>query len=122
MKKSNKHERTLKMMENFMQHHNDGMTIKQIAQKYDLVLSTVYKNLQTIADKAGVSRESLLEVVHSPHILSSWVDKPVEKVDSMEFGVQITAVRAEVGKLQQSVRNSIKTCENFEKRGGLTHD
>ena len=57
-------ERTKVMMDNFMDDHNDGMTIAEIADKYGLSSITVYRQLGEIAEKEGVSRDDLLQVVH----------------------------------------------------------
>lgn len=59
-------ERTKLMKENFMSLHNRGLTISEIAQKYNLSDQTVYNSLQAIADANGVSRESLLQVIKTP--------------------------------------------------------
>ena len=54
------------MKENFMELHQQGFTIPEIAEKYNLGKATVYRSLQEIADANGVSRESLLKVVRTP--------------------------------------------------------
>jgi len=59
-------ERTRVMRENFMTYHEQGYTIKEIAEKSGLSDFTVYHNLQRIADEHGVSRDSLLKVVKGP--------------------------------------------------------
>lgn len=59
-------ERTLWMKENFMDLHHEGLSIKEIADKYELSVSTVYRSLQEIADANDVSRESLLKVLRTP--------------------------------------------------------
>ena len=107
-------ERTLKMMSHFMEDHQNGMTNTEIAKKYNLDYSTVMKNLQAIADKNGVSRDSLLIVVQKPHIASIRIDKPVEPIDTSEIDQNMSAARAEIDKLQQSVRDSIDNCLKFE--------
>lgn len=118
MKRRGRDERTLKMMANFMSHHEAGMSIPEIAKKYDLTARVVYYRLDEIAEAAGVTRESLLEVIQPPRIGSNWYIKPVEKVDTAEFDEHLVAVRADLGKLQQSVRNSIKICDDFEAQIG----
>lgn len=55
------HERTLKMMENYVRLHEEGRSVSEIAKLYSLSTSTVYGRLAEIANKAGVSRKSLLE-------------------------------------------------------------
>ena len=113
-----RNERTLKMMDNFMAHHESGMTIAEIAEEYHLSSRHIYGVLDEIAKKNHVSRESLLQVVHKPHILSSWGTQPVEKVDTNGFNEHIAAVRSDMDKLQQSVKDSISVCEKFESEMG----
>lgn len=54
------------MKQNFMALHNDGYTIPEIAQKYNLDKSTVYRHLDDIARENGVSRDDLLQVIKGP--------------------------------------------------------
>lgn len=60
-------ERTLKMKQNFIRLHGQGLDVKDIAEAYDLSTKTVYNSLDKIATKAGVSRESLLQKPHKVH-------------------------------------------------------
>ena len=53
-------ERTLRMKGEFKQLRDDGLNIAEIAEKFGLSPSTVYRHLDEIADSLGVSRESLL--------------------------------------------------------------
>lgn len=59
-------ERMRLMKENFMTLHQQGFTIPEIAEKYNLGRATVYHTLQEIADANGVKRESLLQIVRTP--------------------------------------------------------
>lgn len=54
-------QRVEKLIKEFMQYHNDGYSILEIADIFNVDFSTVYNYLQEIADANGVSRESLLE-------------------------------------------------------------
>ena len=56
--------------ENFMRLHNEGFTILEIANKYGISRFVIYKYLDEIAEKNGVSRESLLQIPHKPHEIS----------------------------------------------------
>lgn len=56
--------RTLKMMEDFMVLHNAGHSIPEIAKMTRVDFATIYRHLDEIAEKNGVTRESLLEVPH----------------------------------------------------------
>lgn len=59
-------ERVYVMKENFMAHHLEGESIPEIAARYNLSRKTVYAHLQEIADEAGVTRDSLLQILRSP--------------------------------------------------------
>lgn len=77
-------ERTLKMMENFMDDHNDGLTLKEISSKYGVSYQTVLNRLDEIAVKNNVSRESLLErVMPSGEARKSVL--PVTRLDTSNF-------------------------------------
>jgi predicted transcriptional regulator len=59
------------MKENFMTCHQDGLGIAEIAAKFEVTTTTIYKSLQEIADANGVERKELLERVHRPHIITA---------------------------------------------------
>lgn len=59
-------ERTRVMKENFMTLHQEGWSIPEIGEKYNLSKHTVYRHLQDIADKHNVTRDSLLQVLRTP--------------------------------------------------------
>jgi predicted DNA-binding protein YlxM (UPF0122 family) len=108
-------ERTLKMMENYIADRESGLSISQIADKYNLDKRTVHAHLEDIAKIQGVSRESLLDVPHRPHIMSGYnINRPAPKLDTEEFLSQVKTVRDELDKLQTVVRSSLKDCEEFQ--------
>lgn len=55
------------MKKNFMTLHDQGFTIPEIAQKFNLSTPTVYRHLDEIARENGVAREDLLKVIKSPY-------------------------------------------------------
>lgn len=61
-------ERVHVMKENFMALHEAGYSIPDIAKKYNLNNSTVYRCLQEIADANGVNREDLLQIVRNKSV------------------------------------------------------
>ena len=64
---NNKSERVRKMKENFMSLREQGMSFREIADKFSLHYTTVYAELESIAQANGVSRVSLLYEPHSKH-------------------------------------------------------
>lgn len=57
-------ERVVQMKANFMELHEAGLTIQEIADKFHLSRATMYRHLEAIALENGVTRESLLQQVH----------------------------------------------------------
>lgn len=53
------------LLEHFMELHENGLSIPDIAKKCEIEPRTVYAKLQQIADVNNVSRESLLSRVHT---------------------------------------------------------
>ena len=78
-------ERTLKMKQEFMLLHNKGLSVKEIAEKFNLNVTTVYASLETIAQKEGCTRESLLKRVHAPHLTYDRQFDPVPEVDVKQY-------------------------------------
>lgn len=66
-------ERVVQLKKNFIELHEQGFTIPEIADKFHLGKSTVYRLLGEIAQENGVSRDSLLQEVHETP--ASWVRK-----------------------------------------------
>ena len=58
-------ERVKRMIANFMELHNKGYSIPQIAAYHHVSFSTVYKNLELIAKQNGMNRQDLLELVRT---------------------------------------------------------
>ena len=56
-----KTQRVENLLKNFMHYHESGYSIKEIAEIFEVDLSTIYNYLQEIADANNVSRECLLE-------------------------------------------------------------
>ena len=61
MENSRLSERVRKMMQNFIQHHDEGCTIPQIAKMYNISDTIIYIRLEQIAKRYGRRREELLQ-------------------------------------------------------------
>ena len=108
------HERTLKMMENYVRLHEEGRSVSEIAKLYGLSASTVYGLLAEIANRAGVSRESLLEkpftADHSGRNFT-----PVKPVNTMELERHFNEVLDNLKKVRTELGLCIaKQVENTE--------
>lgn len=66
-------ERVVLLKQHFLELHMQGYTIPEIASKFNLSRSTVYRHLDAIAAQHQVSRDSLLQEVHETP--ASWVRK-----------------------------------------------
>lgn len=64
----NTSERVTLLKKNFMKHHDNGETIKQISNRYHVTTRHIYFILQEIADENNVTRESLLTTPHHEHL------------------------------------------------------
>ena len=95
-------ERTLKMMENYIPLHNQGKSVEEIAELFDLDKSSVYRVLDRIAEQNGVSRESLLK---RPHVEHTGYEKregeavePIDSTDFMKLSEELFDAMEELGK------------------------
>ncbi len=86
-----------------MELHRKGLTIPQIAKKYNLSTPTVYANLQAIADQAGVSRESLLERPHAEHASFVRKDTRLQPVDMERFNHHYETAMAEIAAMRKVI-------------------
>ena len=60
-------ERVNQLIEHFMEDHNQGLSVSEIADKHKVSTRTVYGHLDEIAKQNNVTRESLLQVPHKEH-------------------------------------------------------
>ncbi len=112
-------ERTLKMKENFIELHNQGLDIKEIAERFNLNLTTIYHSLNEIAEKAGVSRESLLQRPHGPHLSYKRRDyQALATLNSDEYQAHIKSTLAEFDQTIATVDQYISIQQNIQPQEG----
>lgn len=80
-------ERVRLMKENFMNLHNAGYSIPEIAEKHNLSADTVYRHLQKIADANNVSRKELLKIVRAPS------ERAIQKEEERKTKVTVEELR-----------------------------
>ena len=102
-------ERVENLVKNFMQYHNDGHSIIEIAKIFEVDLSTVYNHLQEIADANNVSRESLLERKSSKGF--SRLPFYKEKVDAEKLKDDFKKVEEDLDKVIEEIDNILTTEE-----------
>lgn len=72
-------ERVVSMKQHFMEYHEKGYSIPEIAKEFNLGFGTIYRHLQEIADENGTTREELLKIIQTPRSEKTW-RKEEEKV------------------------------------------
>ena len=93
MNRNQQTQRVKALKENFMQYHNEGYTIPEIAKIFNVEPSTVYKNLDEIAKNNGVTRESLLQKAPYSPQLTSKAAYQKDKVDIEELQKSFTNLK-----------------------------
>lgn len=109
-----RNERTLQMMQNYVRLHAEGLSPSEIAKRYNLSTRNVYYVLQEIADKAGVSRESLLKTPHSEHQACERISEPVKPVDAKAFSERFQNALAVMNEFKELVQMAIDDAEHYE--------
>lgn len=105
-----RNERTLKMMENFISLRNKGHSIKEIAEKFNLSVATVYKSLDEISAKSGVSREELLERVFvADHTGRNFT--PVKPIDRAKFNESFDLLMEGVDSFSDEITKAIESID-----------
>lgn len=90
-------QRVENLKKDFMKYHNDGYSIRDIANIFHVDFSTVYNHLQEIADTHGVTRESLLERVSSSH--TSRLSFQKDKTDVRELKDGFSNIEKDIDKV-----------------------
>lgn len=113
-------ERTLRMKRSFMQLHNCGYSIKEIARLFDLDGSSVYRLLDEIVTSynaehpdAPITREQLLERPHSPHISYERAYAPVIPIDLSFFRSELQDALTSVNSLLSTIWANLTVQESF---------
>lgn len=101
-------ERICRLINEFMKYHNDGYTIPEIADIFQVDFGTVYKNLQEIADNNGVTRESLLQVVHSPHDVENRKLRNYSKENPYELNESFNILLNEIDNITTTIDSILK--------------
>ena len=105
-----KNESTLRMESEFMALHSQGMTIPQIAKKFNLTTTTIYSLLDDIAKQNGVSRESLLERVHPKHQMSSdCYREQLAAVNPIDYNTRYNEVMVGIYEIRKMLKKVIDT-------------
>lgn len=91
-----------------MKCHNEGKTISEIAEIFGVSICTVYNNLQEIADKNKVSRDSLLLRVHKPHeIINGRKFEEQTEINPEVLLADFVEVEKRLGNIIETINNII---------------
>lgn len=110
-------ERTLKMKQEFVSRRDEGQSINQIADRFGLSPSTVYKKIDQIAQDSGRTRESLLERVHRPHLTHDRLYEPLQGVDVGEYRRKIGELKTSCNELRELMDSYIAREEAIQNGG-----
>ncbi len=117
-----RNERTKKMMRNYVKLHEMGLSAQEIADKYHLSTTTVYANLGEIAEKAGVTRESLLAKVQPSRYVPGSVHAKTPVLPEGEFRADAAKAMEAIEKVQRSIREDLEQIEavSEQNKGGIS--
>ena len=89
-----------------------GYTPKQIADKFNVSYQTVYRSLQEIADKNGLTREELLvEPNHSGPIATRNYPLVREKIRAENLKNEINSAKKSIEKIIDQINVTLKELE-----------
>lgn len=94
------------MMDGFLEQRQAGKSIKEISELYNLSKFTIYHNLQEIANRNGVTRESLLYTPQKSH--GGNFAKEREKVNPEEIEEMIESLISESDELLTLLNDNIE--------------
>lgn len=108
-------ERMRRLKAQFMELHEQGFSISEIAKNFNLSARAVYGVLQKIADANGVTRASLLQVVRTP--TERAYQKEVQKVN-----VDVRKIEKQFKEARNTIEqliNTINTTLEEERNNGI---
>ena len=100
-------ERTLKMMESYMDLHAKGARVIEIAKKFHLSPKTIYSVLDEIAEQNGVTRDSLLYCPKEGGWTVSKTSTPLAAVDLTGFHESFDATMREITRMKAEMDTMI---------------
>ena len=102
--KTQRTQRVENLIAGVIDYHNQGRSIPEIAEIFGVEFSTVYKNLQKIADANNVTRESLLK---KP--FSSYASRPSFSKDK----VDIEKIRTDFDNVEKGIDEILFTIKKY---------
>lgn len=119
--KPSQSERTFQMLIHFLKLREQGLSIKQIAYKYDLSTSTVYKYLDHVVEQhnaihpdAPITREMLLDQPHTQYNRADYSYALLAPIDISQFRTDFNSMLQGVDALLSAVAGTILEQEMLE--------
>ena len=109
-------ERTLKMKQEYVGLHEQGMSPKEIAVRFNLSLRTIYNSLDEIAKANNCTRESLLERKSSPHLTHDRQFEPVAEIRLEQYSKKFAELKESARELSSMIGKQILSLEEEETR------
>lgn len=99
-----------KLLDNFFNLKDKGYTIPQMADMYNLSFSAIYRSLDELAIKMGVTREDLLTRVHKNHSSrkSYIVSIGKDKLDVEKLVQNVDEILYQVGIMNTTISETLK--------------
>ena len=99
-------ERVNVMKKNFMTLHEQGYSIPEIAQKFNLSFCTVYRLLDEIAKENNLIREDLLQILRTPS------EEQLLRREHKKVHVDVQAMQKEFKMIDEILENLIGQIDN----------
>ena len=104
---------TKEMINSFIKMRQEGKTIFEIAEHFNLTTAIIYYHLQEIADINGVSRDELLDRVHKPHGGRWKGRKPLEEVNVEKLATNFASMIKETDNIVSHLDGFLKKNEEL---------
>ena len=112
---SQKSERVKQMIDGFMPLHEKGYSIPEIAEMFELSYATGYKYWQEIADKNGMKRQDLLQILSSTKgDRNRRDDEKKVRIDIKKLEDGFSEVHQAISKLSSLMDNIMEEMKNEE--------
>ena len=101
-----KNERTFRMKREYVRlHFNEGLTPKEIAERFQLNPSTVYAEIYAISEETGIPRSELLAQPHRKPVSYDRKFQPVakldESVDAQDYAALLDLINRQVQEIEE---------------------
>lgn len=115
-KKNFESERVREMKKRFMELHNNGARIPEIAEMFQLSAWSIYHHLQAIADANGVTRDSLLQVV-MPKGIKKNKPKSSDCEEKQDVNELVSELKGGFDKAHEILDGLIEVVDSLIKKG-----